>query len=274
MKRIEFIAPVEAMRGNLSGTQKGLEYPTNNNAAYESPVGSRNYARNYQPIFVGSKRASDGLKYFSVKTKTAIGMTAKSKLQMALLGGAGAIMAALLRDKSSQAYQKVLECFERYQSRGGEIKTFRKYVTNQLVSNLKGKQPAVFIGADLTGTMVYINNPWHSTGWGPSGIDVEIEQGSLVKFWTELANNPEVFFVGEQMGVAHSGDTFLKIIAGKYNVLGLNHEVVEEYDALKLGELFVNEIDTLSGELVTVEAGTNPVANYKYTLSEDISFGG
>lgn len=223
-KRIEFIAPVEAMRGNLSGTQKGLEYPTNNNAAYESPVGSRNYARNYQPIFVGSKRASDGLKYFSVKTKTAIGMTASSKKQMAVLGGAGAIMAALLRDKSSQAYQKVLESFERYRSRGGAIKTFRKYVTDQLVSNLKSKQPAVFFGTDLPGNMVVINNPWHSSGYGPTAINVTIEQDSLVKFWDQLADDPVLFTIDGQKGVAHEGDDFNNVTRNSYNVLGLTVE--------------------------------------------------
>lgn len=38
MKRIEFIAPVEAMRGNLSGKQD-LLYVENDNKAYEGPVG-------------------------------------------------------------------------------------------------------------------------------------------------------------------------------------------------------------------------------------------
>lgn len=268
MKRIEFIAPVEAMRGNLSGTQKGLEYPTNNNAAYESPVGSRNYARNYQPIFVGVKRASDGLKYFVVKTKTAIGMTAASKKQMAVLGGAGAIMAALLRDKSSQAYQKVLECFERYQSRGGEIKTFRKYVTNQLVSNLKGKQPAAFIGADLAGTMVYINNPWHSTGYGPSGIDVVIEQGSLAKFWDQLADNPIIFTVDGGMGVAHRGDNFGAIISGKYNVLGLSSASEEGgVTVVKMGSSYVNLLD--SEDIPITVTTSDPVDQDDYILTSN-----
>ena len=54
MKRIEFIAPVESMRGNLSGNQS-LEYALNNNPAYDAPDGVQ-YARNYQPRLAPIKR--------------------------------------------------------------------------------------------------------------------------------------------------------------------------------------------------------------------------
>ena len=57
MKRIEFISPVEAMRGNLSRTKQTLLYAENDNPAWDAPVDKRSYARNYQPIFVGAKVA-------------------------------------------------------------------------------------------------------------------------------------------------------------------------------------------------------------------------
>ena len=90
MKRIEFIAPVEAMRGNLSGKQE-LEYPLNENPAFYAPTG-KHYATNYQPRFIGAKRASDNLKYFAIRTKSAVNMTTNSILAMAALGAAGAII--------------------------------------------------------------------------------------------------------------------------------------------------------------------------------------
>ena len=94
MKRIEFIAPVESMRGNLSGNQS-LEYAQNNNPAYEAPDGVQ-YARNYQPRFIGAKRGSDGLKYFAVRTKTATNLKATTRRAMAIVGVTAAIRSALM----------------------------------------------------------------------------------------------------------------------------------------------------------------------------------
>lgn len=226
MKRIEFIAPVEAMRGNLSGTQKDLVYPTNDNSAYESPVGSRNYARNYQPIFVGAKRASDNLKYFAVRTKTAIGMTTLAKRTMALLGGCGAIVAAILRDKTATLYTDLLAAYEYAKSKGGaHTKSFREYLTWQIKGNLQAKNPACFIGAKDNLTIVAVNNPWHSTGYGPSALTVDVNAESLAKFWMELADSPVLFHVGNYTGVAHANDSFANIIASRYNVLALSAEL-------------------------------------------------
>lgn len=84
MKRIEFIAPVEAIRGNMSGKQT-LQYAENNNPAFDAPEG-RQYARNYTPRYIGHRRAKDGLVYFSVKRKAATKIDATSKITMAALG--------------------------------------------------------------------------------------------------------------------------------------------------------------------------------------------
>lgn len=123
MKRIEFIAPVEAIRGNLSGAQK-LRYPTDDQGAYEGPVGSVNYARNYAPRFVGAKVAKSGLKYFSVRTKTANHLTAKSKKAMALLGGCGAIYAALIKTPALKAQADAV--FVKAQE-FGDKRTYRQF---------------------------------------------------------------------------------------------------------------------------------------------------
>lgn len=84
MKRIEFIAPVEALRGNMSGSQT-LVYAQNDNPAYDAPEG-RQYARNYKPRYIGFRRAKDGAVYFGVKRKTATKINRASKITMAALG--------------------------------------------------------------------------------------------------------------------------------------------------------------------------------------------
>lgn len=243
MKRIEFIAPVEAMRGNLSGTQTDLQYPAAANKAYESPVGSTNYARNYRPSFIGAKRAKDGLKYFSVKTKSGIHLTAKSKRQMALLGGAGAIIAAILRDKSSQLYIGVSLAYAYQKTEGKtEAKSLREWLTAKLVKGLSRKM-AVLVNtpASLTST-IKINNPWVDGG---DGIDVPVTDESLVRFWNELADNPLKFDVEGQIGVAHSGETFADIIGSDHNVLGLSTETIDGENYVKQGALYLAKRDEL-----------------------------
>lgn len=84
MKRIEFIAPVEALRGNMSGSQT-LVYAENDNPAYEAPDG-RQYARNYKPRYIGFRRAKDGAVYFGVKRKSATKVDAASRITMAAMG--------------------------------------------------------------------------------------------------------------------------------------------------------------------------------------------
>lgn len=84
MKRIEFIAPVEALRGNMSGSQT-LVYAENDNPAYDAPEG-RQYARNYKPRYIGFRRAKDGAVYFGVKKKSATKIDAASRITMAAMG--------------------------------------------------------------------------------------------------------------------------------------------------------------------------------------------
>lgn len=214
MKRIEFIAPVEAMRGNLSGAQK-LEYPTDNLGAYEGPTDSVNYARNYSPRFIGAKIAKSGKKYFSVRLRTANHLTAKSKKAMALLGGAGSIYAALIKISAAKAEMDAV--FAKAQE-FGETRTFRQFwmaqVRQMLVAYAASKH-VVVSGAEIT-----IKNPWVNTNrevYGSTTLDIAV----VVKFWSMLAANPIAFSVEGAQGIAHSGDTFNALVESGYNVLGL-----------------------------------------------------
>lgn len=214
MKRIEFIAPVEAMRGNLSGAQQ-LEYPTDNQGAYEGPAGSVNYARNYSPRFIGAKIAKSGKKYFAVKTKTANHLTAKSKNAMALLGGTGAIVASILRDKTAAIYTNLYGAWLKSQELGG-TSTFRQFLSDVVRRMLMQKSASIHVQVAEFGQD--IDNPWNTKSATPN---VQVAQAILVKFWSELAANGIIIDVEGQKLLAHSGDTFANVIASGYNIMNL-----------------------------------------------------
>lgn len=259
MQRIEFIAPVEAMRGNLSGKQV-LQYAENNNPAFEAPVG-RQYARNYQPRYVGNKRAADGAKYFAVKTKSATLVNSGTKHQMALFGGAGAILGgvahnAVLRARCEATYELA--------KKAGltSARTYRKYMTDILVAQLEDKVPIITtaVSSGEESSSFAIQNPWCYNGEA-GGIHVDVSNSVLVKFWSELASNPVIFTVEGRKGVAHSGDDFESImLPGRYNVLNLSKDA---NDKVKMGESW---LQSAPDEYVTIT--DEPSDGDKYTLTE------
>lgn len=182
MKRIEFIAPVEAMRGNLSGAQK-LEYPTENQGAYEGPEGSVNYARNYSPRFIGAKRAADGRKYFSVRTKSANHLTASSKKAMALLGGSGAIYAVMvkapvIKASMDQIHNNAVEL--------GDKRTFRKHWMDLIRTMLESY--AATYRVQIGSASLNLQNPYKQ-GTGVVVVNDEthlVPYASTIKFLSQL----------------------------------------------------------------------------------------
>lgn len=275
MQKIEFIAPVEAMRGNLSGKQV-LEYAENNNPAFEAPAG-RQYAKNYQPRFIGAKRASSGLKYFAVKTKSATLINSGSKLTMALLGGAGAILAGVAHNAVLRA--RCEATFELAKKAGQtSARTYRKFMTDILIAQLSDKNPIISLAVSdgEESSSFAIQNPWcYNEQHG--GIRVEVSNSVLVKFWNELALNPIIFTIDGRKGVAHGGedaDTFATIVASRYNVLGLSIAQGEGAQPVMLGEdhvcfevegVLYNAMST--GKKATEQADPGMVTN-KFVLSD------
>lgn len=232
MKRIEFIAPVSAMRGNLSGSQN-LKYPTNDNKAYEGPVGEMNYARNYTPRFIGNKRAADGATYFGTKTSFASHLTVKSKHAMAVMGGVGAIISALYRTKTSTTYANLRAQWQALQG-VGDTRTFRKYLTDGLRTMIDGKKASVvFAGPKPPVTIV--------SNWNGEGTPtVTIGSNTLVKFWDELATDGIYFTIDGQKGIAKDGWDFGEIITETdKNVLSLTTQTVTGTNYIKYGGKFV-----------------------------------
>lgn len=256
MKRIEFIAPVEAMRGNLSGAQN-LKYPTQNNKAFESPEGSVNYARNYSSRFIGAKRASDGLKYFAVKTKTATHITPLSLQAMALLGGAGAMYAALVRNKASQSYAGIYAQWVELQNLGN-TKSFRAYVMDNLRQMLATKShTVVFAGPRPAVTII---NPWVAE---TQTTDMQVSQAILAKFWAQLSINGITFDVSGLKGIATAGETFGELITDEdKNILNIRSNTFGQYSYLMIGDQFIKQ----GADYVFSSAAI--ISNGKYTLTD------
>lgn len=252
-KRIVMIPPFDALTGNLSGDQV-LKYAENNNPAYYSPVGKRNYARNYQTRYIGAKRASDGMTYFQVKTKNAVGMTPGLKKAMALLGGTGALYAACIMNSTMKAqmvnfFNKASEAAPATMAKY----TFKSYWFESIRLMLKEKR--AFLTKTGAGASVTIKNPWVNT---EPALSVTVSADILAKFWTELAINPIVFSVEGMNGVAHTGDDFDAIIVSNYNILHLTAD-----GPVKMGDLYLKD-----SAGAYVRDSTAVVPNEAYTLTE------
>ena len=182
MKRIEFVAPVESMRGNLSGNQV-LQYAENNNPAYEAPNGTQ-YARNYATRYVGAKRSATNLKYFAVRTKNAATLNAVTRTNMALTGAVSIIISRLMTTQTA-TWTSINNAFNYLKSNNllpEGVKTFRKWVDLNLRSMLKFRQDDwSFNQASVSFT---VHNPFEvsSSQSGPV-----LPRGSWVKFAGNLA---------------------------------------------------------------------------------------
>lgn len=255
MRRISYIAPVDAMQGNLSGTQD-LRYALNNNKAYESPANKKNYAKNYDPRFIGSKISATGKKVFRVKTKSAVRMTAKATKAMALLGGAGAVYGALIKVKTTATYLGVLAQYNALVAIG-EKRSFQQYCMDIIRQAIAAHAENVtFTGP---ATLAQFKNPWYD---GTMTAAVTISSNVLAKFWTELNPNGINFSVEGQKGICNEGDDFDKVLDSPLNVLGLTSATVGQETYVKKGDLWLK---AAADEYVN--AGMEIEENKEYTLT-------
>lgn len=233
MKKIEFIAPVASMRGNLSGNQK-LQYAENNNPAFIAPEG-RQYAKNYRPTFIGAKRSSDGYTYFATKTKSATLINAESLERMALLGGAAAwynkaIMSVELYQAMQLFWRQVKDAYPSY--------TFKQLMMEMFRQCLKSHEENVAF--TVSGVTTRAANPWYV---GATGIVSPISQEVLVKFWLQLGTNengshPIYFSVDGRKGIAFDDITFGVLVSNTtLNLLNLKTKTLTQEEAyITLGQ--------------------------------------
>ena len=267
-KRFKMLAPFDSVSGNVSGAQK-LAYPVNGQGAYEGPAG-KNYAQNYKPRFIMNERKSDGRLYFQVKQRSATNITARSKRAMAVLGGCGAIIGAILKDKTSALYQALYEAWlvtKPVATESGLPLSFRQYMSRSIMGNLRAKNPVIsFLWNDEgTASFITLNNPFVSGG--SATYDVTISDSAIVKFWSELANDPYIFEVeGLGKGVAHAGDdvmdTFTEIIASHYNVLNLAAIQVDDKTFVGVGSMYLTDKND-----TYIEAGSDVDYAEEYVLT-------
>lgn len=251
-KRIEFIAPVEAVRGNMSGKQE-LLYPSNNNRAFEAVQDKVNYARNYRPSYIGAKRSSDGLKYFSVRTKNAVTLTQTALRNMAVNGASFGITSKILADESlATALNTQRDAAVLAGQFSGNLREFVYFYVSQMISGYMASISINFIGLANV-----LKNPWVNTdeiSYAPS-TDV------LIKFWTYLHVGGITFNVNNLTGIAEQEFAFDDIITidTTMNVLGLTTEAIGGNTYVKMGQLYL-----LDPSGVYVKKEDIVIANGKY----------
>lgn len=169
VKRIQYMMPVEWVRGNISGRQV-LAYGSDSEKAYSLPDGSITAANDYRPRLIAKVRARDRLKYFSVRTRSSVNMSASMRRNMALLGGCGAILAAIMRDHTGELYISCVRVLAEYE-------TLRAALSPVIRQMLSDKEDS----ADFRG--VLIDNPWIK-----SAANVQVPAEIIEKFASILSN--------------------------------------------------------------------------------------
>lgn len=172
VKRIAYILPIKHLRGNISGRQ---EIGYDGHGAYDIPAGDVVSAGNYQSrmvakvLGVGTYAA---MPYFQVRTRQTVNMTAAMKRNLALMGGSGAIYAAIVLDKTAPIY---IDCKRVCPAKT----TLRQFLVPILRDGLSDKLPVISVAENVT-----ITNPWIYSGTQT----VNIKPSVLAKFEDELSN--------------------------------------------------------------------------------------
>lgn len=152
VKRIAYIPPVDYMRGNVSGRQE-IEY--NGSDAYSIPEGSAVSADNYEPRLVTRVLYLNTpvmVKSFMIRTKTTVNMTARMRMNIALMAGVGAIYAAVVSDKTSIIYNDCVRVCPKNT-------TLRSFLSPLIRTGLAAKDDKIVISGDII-----IFNPWVHEG--------------------------------------------------------------------------------------------------------------
>lgn len=258
MRRIEFIAPVESMRGNLSGSQK-LVYPSHNNSAWDAPDG-KSAARNYTARYIGNQRFN-GAKGFSVRTKHVINNTGKTKKAQALL--AGSALCYLAANKTLTLISTLQMAYDVAHTADPSL-TYRKWLMDKFYSMLENKTRTLTVTSPSTS--VTINNPWVMGG---TGTDLQIAEADYVKFWGWLSVNGTYFTMlkpdGTKLtGIATIGMTFIDLIdEPKLNILGLSADTIGSDTYVRRAEYLVKFEDAF------VKTTENIMFTRPYELTTD-----
>ena len=165
MKRIEYLAPIDYMSGNLSGRQD-LNYTTQETRAYDIPVGQSAAANNYSPRLIGRYIAKSNRRFFMVRTRSTVNATTTYRHNLAISGGTFAIFYAIRNNNS--IYNVCVQAWEA-DSAG---KTLRKYICDIIRAAVVAKNATIEIGS------ARVDNPWIVL----STPNIQISQTIIDKF--------------------------------------------------------------------------------------------
>lgn len=165
--------PIEYLRGSISGAQD-LSTAYDGGAAYSLPDNSRVSAANYSPILVAKvarRNTPRALRFFQIRTRTTVNMSASMRHNLALLGGSAAMFAALLRNKAANIYAQCLAACPRGY-------TLREFMIPILRAGLDDGAQLITVTDGVT-----ITNPWKYSG----AQTLAVPQSILDKFASELS---------------------------------------------------------------------------------------
>lgn len=166
------MAPIDWMSGSLSGRQV-LDYGAGGTAYDAISLGDKASPTDYQPKLITKYNRLHQRRFFCVRVHHTVNMSAAARTNWALLGGSGAIMAALLRNKSAQIYSDCLNAAKEHRT------TLRAYIVPLLREGLRLKSADITIAEGVS-----IVNPWISE----ESPNVPVSQRILDKFASVLSN--------------------------------------------------------------------------------------
>lgn len=144
--------PVEWVRGSISGAQT-LTY--GGVQAYDVSTTEKIAADTYRPTLVAKRLERNGRLFYQVRTRTSVHLSALARMNLAVLGGAGAIFAALV-------------------NRGEDV---HRYLTFPVLMDMLRTKSN---GAQCEG--VAVDNPWRV-----QNPNVSIAPAIIYKFNNELS---------------------------------------------------------------------------------------
>lgn len=167
-KRVAYISPVDYMSGSVSGRQL-MTFGENEVDAYETTTPT--IANAYRAKLVLRYHKRTRLRCFQVRTQYTANVTDKSRLNLATMGGAGAIYAAIVRERGV-LYNECVAATPKGM-------TLRSFIVPILRAGLAGKIEVIRIAEGVT-----VNNPWIS-----GTQSVQVPQSIIDKFAPVLSNN-------------------------------------------------------------------------------------
>ena len=153
-----------------------MTYGAGETPAYSAPSGEKTAANDYQPRLVAKVAHIHDpwrIKYYQIRTRSSVNMTAAMRHNLALMGGVGALVGSLLRHKESEIYAACLAACPKHCS-------VRQLVSPALRAGLDQKSAIIAIADGVS-----IVNPWVSSETPNVPVTAEV----LAKFSSELSNS-------------------------------------------------------------------------------------